>query len=263
MTDILSARLPFFFFSFSAAADTVIHGKMKLHGNLDKCKTAVQAPTIGNVFEAGVGICLDVFGGMAVGAGLSEAMGGVDTTGGGDGITVDLAETDIAEADIAEADITEAGVQEADVPDTGGGNVTWGGDTAATGEVGAGEGAGGGSAFDLGGGTDGAGEAARGGEPGAGADATDGSVAPFYGDEAKFTKHTLNVTQEHFSGGAREGIANIDELVSNICDGTPDDMRVRRRYIENNVDGVVRHGGYHLQYLSGPEDSDFQRGTSG
>lgn len=177
---------------------------MKLHGNFEKIKTAVQKPSVGNVFEAGLGFGLDLFGGMAVGAGLSEAMGGVDTAGG---VGIDTAGGgDGCVADIPGADGCEAtsGV------DTATGRVelsemSTGGDGYLAESRGAG-GAGGGPGVDTG-----------------------GSVEPFVGDEIKFSRDAVRVTRQHFSGGVREGLGNIDGLLDKFGDITPEDMKVGRR----------------------------------
>ncbi|CAM9448804.1 unnamed protein product, partial [Ectocarpus sp. 12 AP-2014] len=66
-----------------SVADSAVHRELRLHGNLDKIKTVAQEPSIGNAFEAGLGVGLDLLGGMAVGADIGEVMGGDAAAPGG------------------------------------------------------------------------------------------------------------------------------------------------------------------------------------
>lgn len=91
-----------------AVADSAVHRELRLHGNLDKIKTVAQKPSIGNAFEATLGVGLDILGGMAVGADIGEVMGGDAAApgrvevcgmdaGGGEGCVPDMGGRDLAE----------------------------------------------------------------------------------------------------------------------------------------------------------------------
>lgn len=191
MLYITSYLLRTYVLSTSAVADSAIHKEVRLHGNFKKIHTAAQEPSVGNCFEAGLGVALDVFGGMAVGAGMSEAMCDAGGGGGVDGMDPAGDTTGGFDTTTGPVEVSRAGT----------------------------EGGGDGFAADIGG-ADGAGSGPVGDAGAAG--------KPFVGDEIKFAKGAANATREHFSGGVPEGLENMDGLLKKFGDLAPDDMKVRR-----------------------------------
>eukprot|EP00903_Cladosiphon_okamuranus_P015219 g14065.t1 len=71
-----------------SSVDSAVHGKEKLHGNVAKVVQLLRDPTVGNGIELAIGVGMDVVGGMVIGAGIGEALGG----GGEAGASAEVAE---------------------------------------------------------------------------------------------------------------------------------------------------------------------------
>lgn len=75
--------------------ESAVHGKMMLNGNLATCHTACSDPSVANVFDAALGVGIDVAAAMAAGSGLGDTLS-VDTVDAPD-LSIDPSGVDACE----------------------------------------------------------------------------------------------------------------------------------------------------------------------
>lgn len=54
--------------------DSTVHGQKRLNGNLATFEAAYKNPSVGNVFDATLGVALDLSAAVAVGSGLGDTL---------------------------------------------------------------------------------------------------------------------------------------------------------------------------------------------
>lgn len=78
----------------------MVHGEKRLHGNAAAWGEVIEKPSVGNAVEVVIGHGMDVLGGICVGSGLGDAVGGDAAAASSDMSTV---------ADVGDAGAVDAG----------------------------------------------------------------------------------------------------------------------------------------------------------
>ena len=108
--------------------DSLVHGEKRLHGNVAAWGEVIEKPSVGNAVEVVIGHGMDFAGGMCVGCGLGEVMGGDAAAAGADMSTVaDVGDTGGLDA-CDGIDGADGGAVEADAPAKAGEDLKFVGD---------------------------------------------------------------------------------------------------------------------------------------